>query len=131
MSKVFALGAKVMCNNIVGLVGTQLQLCRDNPDVMTSIGKGAKLGVEQCQEQFKFERWNCSTIDHDSSVFGKVMRRCEYKARASGRVCFVLAFMWLESRVRRFQWTIINSTGKTMFRHSLEKAVMTRPKPKA
>lgn len=75
MSKVFALGAKVMCNNIVGLVGTQRQMCRDNPKVMTSIGKGAKLGVDECQQQFKLDRWNCSTIDHDSSVFGKVMRR--------------------------------------------------------
>ena len=76
MSKVFALGAEVMCNNIIRLVGKQRQLCQESPDVMTSIGKGAKLGEEECQWQFRFDRWNCSTID-DLSAFGKVMRRCK------------------------------------------------------
>ncbi|XP_028416883.1 protein Wnt-2b-A-like isoform X2 [Dendronephthya gigantea] len=75
MSKVYALGAKVMCNNVVGLVGTQRTLCRENPEVMTSIGKGAKLGLEQCQKQFSQDRWNCSTFEQDTSVFGKLMRR--------------------------------------------------------
>lgn len=77
MSKFYALGAKVLCNNVVGLVGTQLVLCRENPEVMASIGRGAKLGLEQCQKQFKNDRWNCSTIE-DSSVFGKLMHRCKY-----------------------------------------------------
>ena len=75
MSQVFALGAKIMCNNIAGLVNYQRQLCRENPDVMVSIGKGAKLGVEECQRQFKDQRWNCSTVPRDVSVFGKVMRK--------------------------------------------------------
>jgi hypothetical protein len=77
MSKVYALGAKVMCNNVVRLVGTQRTLCRENPEVMTSIGRGAKQGLEQCQKQFKHDRWNCLTIDEDSSVFGKLMHRCK------------------------------------------------------
>ena len=75
MSQVFALGAKIMCNNIAGLVHYQRQLCRENPDVMVSIGKGAKLGVEECQRQFRDQRWNCSTVPRDVSVFGKVMRK--------------------------------------------------------
>lgn len=75
MSQVYALGAKIMCNNIAGLVNFQRQLCRENPDVMVSIGKGAKLGVEECQQQFKDQRWNCSTVARDVSVFGKVMRK--------------------------------------------------------
>lgn len=77
MSQVFALGAKIMCNNIAGLVNDQRQLCRENPDVMVSVGKGAKLGVEECQQQFKDQRWNCSTVARDVSVFGKVMRKGE------------------------------------------------------
>lgn len=64
-----------MCNNIAGLVTYQRQLCRENPDVMISIGKGAKLGVVECQQQFKDQRWNCSTVARDVSVFGKVTRR--------------------------------------------------------
>ncbi|XP_029195179.1 protein Wnt-2b-A-like [Acropora millepora] len=75
MSQVYALGAKIMCNNIAGLVNDQRQLCRDKPDLMISIGKGAKLGVEECQKQFKDQRWNCSTVARDVSVFGKVTRK--------------------------------------------------------
>ena len=75
MSELFALGSKVMCNTIAGLVSVQRTLCRQNPDVMISIGKGAKLGVEECQYQFKDQRWNCSTVKRDASVFGKVMRK--------------------------------------------------------
>ena len=79
MSEVFALGAKIMCNHdIAGLVNSQRQLCRENPEVVVSIGKGAKLGVEECQHQFKDHRWNCSKVARDVSVFGKVMKKGMY-----------------------------------------------------
>lgn len=67
-----------MCSSVVGLVNVQRTLCRQNPDVMISIGKGAKLGVEECQYQFRFQRWNCSTVKRDASVFGKVMRKGKF-----------------------------------------------------
>ena len=62
-----------MCDNIPGLVGKQRELCRNYPDVMVSIGRGAREGVKECQYQFRDGRWNCSTMDRDTSVFGKVM----------------------------------------------------------
>ncbi|XP_013384141.1 protein Wnt-2b-A isoform X2 [Lingula anatina] len=68
-----AVGARVICDNIPGLVGKQKKLCRTYPDVMISLGEGAKLGVKECQYQFRNQRWNCSTLDRDASVFGKVM----------------------------------------------------------
>ncbi|KAJ8302362.1 hypothetical protein KUTeg_021349 [Tegillarca granosa] len=68
-----AVGAGVLCDNIPGLVGKQRRLCRMHPDVMVSLGEGAKMGVRECQHQFRHHRWNCSTLDRDSSVFGKVM----------------------------------------------------------
>lgn len=84
MSQVYALGAKIMCN-VVGLVNVQRQLCQENPDVMISIGKGAQLGVAECQRQLKDELWNCSTVPRDVSVFGKVLRK------ASRETAFVFA----------------------------------------
>ena len=72
MSQVFQLGATIICNHIAGL--PNFQLCRDNPDVIISIGKGAKLGIEECQQQMKDERWNCSTVPRDISVFGKFLK---------------------------------------------------------
>lgn len=68
-----AVGAGILCDNIPGLVGRQRRLCRLHPDVMVNIGQGARLGVLECQEQFQNHRWNCTTLDRDSSVFGKIM----------------------------------------------------------
>ena len=72
MSQVFQLGSKAICNHAAGL--PNFELCRKNPDVMKSIGKGAKLGIEECQRQMRDERWNCFTVPQDFSVFGKVLK---------------------------------------------------------
>ncbi|XP_070191739.1 protein Wnt-2b-like [Littorina saxatilis] len=40
---------------------------------MVSLAEGARLGVEECQYQFRSQRWNCTTLSRDASVFGKVM----------------------------------------------------------
>ena len=68
----FQLGSKAICNHAAGL--PNFELCRKNPNVLISIGKGAKLGIEECQQQMKNERWNCSTVPRDFSVFGKVLK---------------------------------------------------------
>ncbi|CAH1784164.1 unnamed protein product [Owenia fusiformis] len=68
-----AVGTQMICDNVPGLVGRQKRLCRAHLDVMVSLADGAKVGVNECQFQFKAQRWNCSTIDRDASVFGKVM----------------------------------------------------------
>ncbi|KAK7499505.1 hypothetical protein BaRGS_00009157 [Batillaria attramentaria] len=68
-----ASGTGVLCDNIPGLVGRQRRLCRHHPDVMVSLAEGARLGVEECQYQFRSQRWNCTTLHRDASVFGKIM----------------------------------------------------------
>nr|CDI40109.1 WNT2 protein [Glomeris marginata] len=68
-----SVGARVICDSIPGLVRRQRHLCQRNPDVMLSLGRGAKTGVAECQFQFRDQRWNCSTLERDASVFGKVM----------------------------------------------------------
>ncbi|XP_071961062.1 protein Wnt-2b-A-like [Antedon mediterranea] len=73
VAQLSSVGSRILCENIPGLVGKQRQLCRANPDVMISLGGGAKVGVEECQNQFGNSRWNCSTINGDTTVFGKVM----------------------------------------------------------
>ena len=73
MQALSMVGKGVICDYIPGLIGRQRKLCRSHPDVMISIVKGAKIGVKECQAQFSQYRWNCSTSDRDSSVFGKVM----------------------------------------------------------
>ena len=75
MSQVYTSDDKIMCNNIPGLVNIQRQLCQNNPDVMVATGKGAKLGVEECQRQMKDQRWNCSTVPRENSVFGTILKK--------------------------------------------------------
>lgn len=79
MSQVYTSGDDVICNNIPGLVNIQRRLCRDNPDVVVATGKGAKLGVEECQRQMKDQIWNCSTVPRDVRVFGKILKKGERK----------------------------------------------------
>ena len=71
------LGARVLCNTIPGLVGRQKRLCRMHPDLMLPLGEGARMGVEECQHHFRDQRWNCSTVNRDASLFGRVMLRGE------------------------------------------------------
>ena len=63
---------KLPCSQLQGLSKGQTQLCFLYPDHISHIGRGARLGVSECQWQFKNRRWNCSTVD-DSNIFGPVL----------------------------------------------------------
>lgn len=88
-----ALGARVICDNIPGLVNKQRQLCQRHPDLMQSIGEGAKEWIRECQHQFRHHRWNCSTLERDPTVFGQGMLRSESAHVLS--LCVVLRISWL------------------------------------
>ncbi|XP_067346982.1 protein Wnt-16 [Channa argus] len=47
----------------------QRELCRKKPFVLPRVQSGARLAVSECQNQFRHERWNCSTKE-DRTVFG-------------------------------------------------------------
>lgn len=71
---------KVSCTELKGLSKGQTQLCNLYQDHIPHIGRGARLGINECQYQFKSQRWNCSTVD-DSSVFGHVLNIGMYKLK--------------------------------------------------
>lgn len=55
----------------------QRKLCQLYQDHISYIGEGARMGIKECQYQFRQRRWNCSTVDN-SSVFGRVMQIGEF-----------------------------------------------------
>lgn len=89
----------MICDNIPGLVNKQRQLCQRYPDIMQSVGEGAKEWIRECQHQFRHHRWNCSTLDRDHTVFGRVMLRSKCcpapSAPTRGRLCRDGKCRWL------------------------------------
>ncbi|XP_008313492.1 protein Wnt-16 [Cynoglossus semilaevis] len=59
---------KLDCTNLP-LSHRQRELCRKKPFLLPSIQDGARLAIRECQNQFRHERWNCSTTN-EVSVFG-------------------------------------------------------------
>ena len=67
-----ALGADLICGRIPGLTQKQRHLCQTHPDAMVAIGAGSKLGLTECQDQFRHHRWNCSAAVNQHG-FGHVV----------------------------------------------------------
>lgn len=69
-----AVEGETSCAKMPGLVGKQLQVCEGHPNAMYAVSEGAKRAIQECQKQFKSERWNCTT-EGDKSVFGHTLQR--------------------------------------------------------
>uniref|UniRef100_A0A4W5RHT6 Protein Wnt n=1 Tax=Hucho hucho TaxID=62062 RepID=A0A4W5RHT6_9TELE len=62
----------ILCGSIPGLVPKQLRFCRNYVEIMPSVAEGVKIGIQECQHQFRGRRWNCTTIN-DKAIFGPVL----------------------------------------------------------
>lgn len=86
LSSVVALGANIICNKIPGLAPRQRAICQSRPDAIIVIGEGAQMGINECQYQFRYGRWNCSALG-EKTVFGQELR--------VGKVlCKVMLHIW-------------------------------------
>ncbi|KAF7257636.1 hypothetical protein EG68_05468 [Paragonimus skrjabini miyazakii] len=70
-SPAYLLAPKPLCVRVPGFTHSQTRLCQRYFDHMPVISIGAKLGIYECQKQFKFRHWNCSS-NHEESAFGPV-----------------------------------------------------------
>lgn len=59
-------GSAVVCNGIPGLTKEQRDLCYGNPDVTVAALKGLQIAISECQHQFTWHRWNCSSLTTNS-----------------------------------------------------------------
>uniref|UniRef100_A0A3Q4GLI4 Protein Wnt n=1 Tax=Neolamprologus brichardi TaxID=32507 RepID=A0A3Q4GLI4_NEOBR len=93
-----ALGARVICDNIPGLVNKQRQLCQRHPDLMQSISEGAKEWIKECQHQFRHHRWNCSTPNNLQNLLStkmKTLREAAFVyAISSAGVVYAITRAW-------------------------------------
>ncbi|KAL9705416.1 hypothetical protein quinque_008934 [Culex quinquefasciatus] len=65
--------SSVLCSRIPGLSTYQKQLCVEAPDAVVSLSAGQLLGAQECQEQFKGHRWNCTQV-WKKDMFGHIFR---------------------------------------------------------
>ena len=75
---------KEECDQLGGLVKQQRQICKRNVDMMDAVKAGAVHSIDECQYQFRYRRWNCSTVN-TATVFGRIVKAGQSLSR-----CFVV-----------------------------------------
>jgi hypothetical protein len=59
-----------------------------------AIGVGAKIGIEECQHQFRMSRWNCTTYHNTTSIFGGILSVSTYVPHRVNRPSVFFLFFY-------------------------------------
>nr|CAD7585778.1 unnamed protein product [Timema genevievae] len=62
MNQDFLVTSSTVCKTFPGLSKEQLELCHRYPDVTMTAVEGLQMAVDECQYQFQWHRWNCSSL---------------------------------------------------------------------
>ena len=91
------------------LTRKQLRLVNKNPGTLVAIAKGARMGVEECQYQFRNRRWNCPTRDdtQSGSMFGDIVKKGEWKPGNVDSLAQVAKALWSTSIKHQSGTTVI------------------------
>ncbi|EMP39789.1 Protein Wnt-3a, partial [Chelonia mydas] len=85
-----------LCGSIPGLVPKQLRFCRNYVEIMPSVAEGVKIGIQECQHQFRGRRWNCTTVNDSLAIFGPVLDKAvtgnkQCKEQSQPENCYVFS----------------------------------------
>jgi len=61
------------CKQLSSLTRNQQALCMKYGSMMKFVSEGASMAIEECQDKFKNNRWNCST-SKEGSIFGGIVK---------------------------------------------------------
>ncbi|XP_045511289.1 protein Wnt-10a [Colias croceus] len=61
------LNSALACRFVRGLTREQRTICHDAPDTASVAFEGLQLAVKECQHQFRWHRWNCTSLLTKSS----------------------------------------------------------------
>ncbi|ODM96021.1 Protein Wnt-2b, partial [Orchesella cincta] len=64
---------RTLCNIFPGLTKRQRQICARDPTIVLSVAEGVRKGIQECQFQFQYYRWNCTVFPNDLSLFGNAL----------------------------------------------------------
>ena len=65
-----------MCSHLKSLNRKQIRVCKRNVELMPSVKRGAEMAIKECQHQFKYRKWNCTTINKQNEpVFGNALNK--------------------------------------------------------
>eukprot|EP00794_Sanderia_malayensis_P015440 gene15440-17016_t len=77
-SHVVSVSKQIECDYLNELTTMQKRICKDNIQLMPSVIKGSMIALRECQYQFRWRRWNCSTVTsyrrHNNSPFGLALK---------------------------------------------------------
>lgn len=69
------------CDRYKDLTPRQREICRNDMLLMGNVVEGASLAAKECKQQFKNERWNCSSISRKSDALGLMTKSRKYEPR--------------------------------------------------
>ncbi|CAG9567459.1 unnamed protein product [Danaus chrysippus] len=78
------LSSTLTCRLIGGLTREQRSVCHSSPDTAAIALEGLQMAVKECQHQFRWHRWNCSSLltrstnPHNSAIMKRGFREAAF-----------------------------------------------------
>ncbi|XP_068621480.1 protein Wnt-10a [Battus philenor] len=84
LSPHFKLNSALTCRLVGGLTREQRAVCHEEPDTAAIAFEGLQMAVKECQHQFRWHRWNCSSLmakstnPHGSAIMKRGIREAAF-----------------------------------------------------